>query len=504
MEQASVAYLLGLLVLFWGSWGEPRELPYWIPVLGHGPAFFKSSSALLAKASNYFGTGTRDPFAITLFGSTMYVVTNPQHTVEVYRNEKTLSFDEFAQDLVRTNGYSEEAIKASYMNQPKEKLGFPNPRGVSFGVFVRQMHIHQLHPGENLRGIENRFVEWYESNLLLSAVQRLSPACKMNSGDVKISVTVPLMAWVSDYSTSAGAFAYFGDTLRSIDPSLTSIFIEFDDVSWQVLYQYPVLLSRKLTHTRKHMMRTFKEYLRIPQTQRNGCVWLLKAMEDEARAIGVGDDDIAVLYFNIYWLINTNTRKIAFWVLSYLLHRAPTLIELIRTEMGPAFRENHLVDLNHLYNSCPTLDNVWHESLRLCSNAASVRLIQEDTIIGGKLMRKGNRIMIPYRLLHLNEDIYGPEPNEFRPERFSDENGTFRSDITRGPSWRPFGGGKSLCTGRFIAKRATLIFIATVLHRFDIQLVREQGLPEADLGRPVLGIPGAKKEKSHLVKLTSR
>lgn len=196
-------------------------------------------------------------------------------------------------------------------------------------------------------------------------------------------------------------------------------------------------------------------------------------------------------------------------MLAYLLHRAPELLRALREETAPAFAGNELIDVPFLYDSCPLLDNVWHESLRLCSNAASVRFIKQDTVIGGKLMRQGNRIMIPYRLLHFDERVYGPDPQDFHPQRFAatPKTGNDRGqgkDRKRGPSWRPFGGGQSLCTGRHIAKRSTLIFMAVLLRRFDVELADDSSLPEGDLGRPVLGISGVKDEQDFLIRLRPR
>lgn len=76
--------------------------------------------------------------------------------------------------------------------------------------------------------------------------------------------------------------------------------------------------------------------------------------------------------------------------------------------------------------------------------------------------------------------------------------------LTRSPSWRPFGGGKTLCTGRHAAKHATLIFIATLLRRFDVEKVGAVGLPEVDLGRPVLGISAVKEGQDYKVKIRPR
>ncbi|CAH0024649.1 unnamed protein product [Clonostachys rhizophaga] len=508
-QYVGYVYTILLLLIFWVSWRLwrftispilhpelPKELPYWIPFLGHGPAFFKSSEALVARASNY--CGRQEPFAITLFGSTLYIVANPQHTVEVYKSNHSLSFDEFAEELVRTNGYSKWAAKTSYTDLPKDKAGFPNPKGTSFGGLIRQMHIHQLYPGDRLRVIEDQFLDWYDRNLQLKSIQTGSMVHSSNGNDT----TVPLMAWVSDYVTRAGEAAYFGDSLGSIDPDLARAFLEFDDLSWQVLYRYPAFLSGEMRSARRRMMQAFSKYLAIPQEERTNSVWLLKAMEDEARGIGIHDQDIAVLYFNIYWLINTNTRKIAFWMLSFLLHCDASLIDPIHAEIGGAFQGNTLTNLTYICQSCPTLDRVWHESLRLCSNAASVRLIRSDTTIGGKRMLTGNRIMIPYRQLHFDGRVYGADPDNFHPERFDKAKGG--GDPTKGHSWRPFGGGNTLCTGRYIARRSTLIFVALILRRFDLELVGPTGPPEPDIGRPVLGISGIKDTEDFMVKLRPR
>lgn len=78
-------------------------------------------------------------------------------------------------------------------------------------------------------------------------------------------------------------------------------------------------------------------------------------------------------------------------MLTYLLHN-PSYIEPLRKEISAAFDGDRLVDLEHLHNNCPLLESFWFETLRMASNAASVRLVNKDTIIGNKILRKGNRI----------------------------------------------------------------------------------------------------------------
>ncbi|RYP42550.1 hypothetical protein DL768_010322 [Monosporascus sp. mg162] len=429
----------------------------------------------------------------------MYVISDPKQTNEVYKNLETLSFIEFVQGLFKTNGVSNAGIKAIYTDLPSDKAGFPNPQGKSLGgTLVRQMHIHQLYPGENLDQLEARFHVYFQGNLTLPRMRKACAPYMFSQDDS--SIDLPLMRWCSEYFVRAGGIAYFGEMLSAIDPHLASTFIAFDDLSWQAIYQYPSFLSRKMRAERDRTQRCFKRYFELPQSQRTGDAWFTRTMENELRAIGVGTDDIASLLLTLHWAINTNTRKTAFWMLTYILLN-PSYIEPLRKETEAAFDGDALVDLHHLHNKCPLLEAVWFETLRLASNAASVRLVAEDTVIGGKILRKGSRIMIPYRLLHFDSAVYGDDVNDFRPERFI---GPANEKLTRGDSWRPFGGGKTMCSGRHVAKRATLMFLAMVLRRFDIAIVGDAKMPTPDLGRPVLGVMAVKNDEDYRVRISER
>ena len=200
--------------------------------------------------------------------------------------------------------------------------------------------------------------------------------------------------------------------------------------------------------------------------------------------------------------INTNARKTSFWMLTHLM-RNPAYLAAFRAETAPAFRGDELVDVSHIQDAvkCPQVDAIWHETLRVAGWAASVRLVKKDVIIGGKLMRKGNRVMVPHRLLHFDETVFGDDITSWRPQRWLDEAGR---KLPSSPSWRPFGGGKTKCSGRFLAKFFVTAFVATLLRRFDIEMVGNPPMPQADVGRPVLGIISVKEGQDYLVSITKR
>ncbi|KAI3328325.1 putative cytochrome p450 [Ustulina deusta] len=495
------ALLLGLLT--WRMWkftvlpcfhpSHPKEFPSWLPC--HAFAFFRDSNGLLAQARAYFND-TEDPFALTVLGVKFYVVTQAKHSAEVYKNTETLSFEDFVQTLMKSNGNSDDVINIMYSAMSANKTGFPNPQGESLGVLAQKMHIYQLHPGDNLTLLQRRVQGWIDNYLTVGALQNSCPYASQAGSYIEL----PLYQWCSDYFVKLGQGVYFGDLLHDIDPELPAAFLEFDERIWKMLYSYPRFLSRDMSKPRSRVIHSLKKYFEVPKSQRKEkAAWLINAMEDEVTALGIDDNNLAVVVFHLYFAINTNTRKTAFWMLTYLLHH-PALLKVYREETEPAFNGSNLVDPFYIQNAakCAQVNAIWHETLRLSGWSASVRLIKEDTVIGGKLMCKGNRVLVPHRLLHFDDRIFGEDIHSFRHERWQ------QADLGRSPSWRPFGGGKTTCSGRFLARFSVTTFIATLLRRFDIEMVGNPPFPRADEGRPVLGIMSIKEGEDFRVRLSPR
>ncbi|KAF2794797.1 putative cytochrome p450 [Melanomma pulvis-pyrius CBS 109.77] len=511
-KHASVSVILVFIGLCWAIWrcwrftlypmlhpDEPKELPYLIPNVGHGRAFFNDSNGLLTRARKHFPNN--EPFALTAFNHTFYAVTDAKQSAEVYKNTNALSFEEFVQTLMRTNGNDEATIKTIYSPLPIDKSGFPNPEGLSLGVLAQRMHVHQLHPGENMMVLQNKARDWINKQLHFDSFAKQCGYAASKSSD---AIQLPLYEWTSDYFVRLGQYVYFGDVLDRINPNYATDYIVFDEVIWKMLYRYPSFLCRDMIVPRDQMMASLKAYFQVPSAQRRDqAAWIINAMEDEMRAISVNDENLAIVVFHLYFAINTNARKTSFWMLTHLM-RNPDYLEAFRAETAPAFCGDELVDVTYIQDAtkCPQVDAIWHETLRMAGWAASVRLVTHDVVIGGKRMRKGNRVMVPHRLLHFDEDVFGENIDDWRPERWLDT-GAGRK-LPSSPSWRPFGGGKTKCSGRFLAKYFVTAFVATLLRRFDIEMVGQPRMPQPDVGRPVLGIISVKEGDDYMVSITKR
>lgn len=69
----------------------------------------------------------------------------------------------------------------------------------------------------------------------------------------------------------------------------------------------------------------------------------------------------------------------------------------------------------------------------------------------------------------MNRDVWGAEPSTIVPFRFADN-----AKLQNSKSYRPFGGGNTLCPGRFVAKRSMGYAVALLVSRYDVSMVPEQ------------------------------
>ena len=174
--------------------------------------------------------------------------------------------------------------------------GFPNPRSLPLGRLSRELHISQLFPGKNYDELGIKFVKAFEERLNWAKIVK-----ENGVSSPKDEVVLPLMAWTSDVFTLAGQTAYFGPLLAQIDSEMHKTFLTFDDLGWQVLYQYPRILSGQMSAARDKLVQSLEAYFSTPQGERTGDAWFVKTEENEMRARGIGTHDVATMMLPIYW-----------------------------------------------------------------------------------------------------------------------------------------------------------------------------------------------------------
>lgn len=194
----------------------------------------------------------------------------------------------------------------------------------------------------------------------------------------------------------------------------------------------------------------------------------------------------------------------------------PGLVDRLREEIAPVFTPPEGVpsqpvrvhNLGRLVRNSPLLRSTFYEVLRTCGGTVSNRVVTEDTIVGGRLFKKGTPVMLAARPQHMDPVLWGEDHGEFVPDRFiraEDKGGKFgsRGDKPRGEAegkdneqrrqvkermMRPFGGGVSLCPGRFFASYEVWALVACLIWQYDMSVKEGEKIPTVDLKTPNLGV----------------
>ena len=105
------------------------------------------------------------------------------------------------------------------------------------------------------------------------------------------------------------------------------------------------------------------------------------------------------------------------------------------------------------------------EALRLNSPAAGIfnRVALQDVKIKDITIRKGDIVSWQFGGL-LFDDKYFPDHNNFKIDRFSDEN---KKQIPQF-SYIPFSIGKRTCAGRYMGELTTKLLVLSLCRQFDI------------------------------------
>ncbi|XP_067911918.1 cytochrome P450 3A21-like isoform X2 [Heterodontus francisci] len=166
----------------------------------------------------------------------------------------------------------------------------------------------------------------------------------------------------------------------------------------------------------------------------------------------------------------TTSNTLSF--VAYNLATHPDVQKKLQQEIDEAFPNN----------APPTYDGVMQleymemvisETLRLYPPAPRInRVCKKDVQLNGISVPKGTVVMVPAYVLH-HDPAYWPEPEEFRPERFSKANRESRDPCI----FLPFGVGPRNCIGMRFAQLTMKMALASFLQRMTFVPCKETPIP---------------------------
>lgn len=205
------------------------------------------------------------------------------------------------------------------------------------------------------------------------------------------------------------------------------------------------------------------ENRRKSEAEHQDLLSLLMSSKDEETGRYMDDNQLRDEVMTIF-LAGHETSANALAYFLYLMDKNPGVLQKLKEELhavtsGQPLKAHHLHRLKYMQQCI-------HETLRLYPPAWIIgRRPLEDDQLGGYKLPKSYQALICTYTMHRNP-IFWDKPDEFNPDRFSDEN---TKKIPKG-AYMPFGGGARLCIGNNFAMYEMQIVIANLLKSFELQL----------------------------------
>lgn len=419
--------------------GEPPLVRAPLPFLGHALAVGSDLRGLLRDCQRAHG----DVFTLLVAGRRMTFIVDPFSYPHVLKAQDDLSFHELADE------FSHRA----------------------FGIlrFGRS--------GLDIEATNDLYSRYLKGPMLGSlttrAGERTRVALAREAGPSWREVG--LYELVSRCVFMAGLEALFGD--GAADGDLISEFRRYD-------HRFPLLVAGTPLWMWPTARAGYARILAVVGDLRSDASEFIRAREALFGRSTTHDDKIR-LQAGIVWAGAANTIPAAFWSLAYLL-RDPAA----RAEISAELRDHGPDDPKRL----PKLQSAVNEALRLSSASLTIREARRDchlTLESGATItfHAGDRVALSPFAVHYDPEIF-PDPDLYRFDRFLAEGGPkqFYKQGKRVPiPLMPYGGGVSMCPGRFLANSEVMQFVALALTELDIEL-SSAALPPFDNSRAGLGV----------------
>ncbi|MBW4431895.1 MAG: cytochrome P450 [Pelatocladus maniniholoensis HA4357-MV3] len=184
--------------------------------------------------------------------------------------------------------------------------------------------------------------------------------------------------------------------------------------------------------------------------------------EDETGQLLSNEEVRDLLLSPIFAVADASATAIT-WAL-YWIHRLPTVRSRLLSELE-SLGDN--LDPMSIF-ALPYLNAVCNEVLRIYPTQlfAFPRLVESTVEVMGYKLNPGTVLIANIYSTHQREDLY-PQPKEFQPERFLEKQFSPYEFL-------PFGGGSRVCIGATFALFEMKLILATILSRYELELVSQR------------------------------
>ncbi|KAK8050929.1 hypothetical protein PG993_002314 [Apiospora rasikravindrae] len=495
----------------------PPQYPFLVPYVGNALSFIWDSAGLARRVGCYYGKLTSS--RISFLGFEIFVFQDRKTIARIWK-QSTLSspISMFVYVLKYFFGLPEKVVSVYRTDNSG-----PFPKRYAGSTVPAQDRIdHITHHG---------FLRALSGPGLLPTTKRYMHALSARIDDRHFSEDWTEMkdfsSFFRDLVGSSLIECLFGPTMLHLNPSFMQDLWGFDmSVPW-LARGVPSFLRPSAYTPRERCVGQLKRWYAYARERFDESLvdadgdgdpfWgsnLMRYRQDNLLLVKNHDDDaLARMDLGLAWGAVGNTIPCA--MLSALhIFKDPELLERIRADVENSFGDQPLLGFDpQRLNKEPLLSSVYAEVLRLyVKTYFMVSSPHKSVHVGKWCLPKGRIGLMNAGVSHMDDFFWNSYADEhpvtsFWADRFiidpadplsgpaaphvrespdwveprpSDDNVTqagkrpfFSMDGTEG-SWFPYGGGHSICPGRFLAKSVVLFTCALLAQQYDIQILSDR------------------------------
>ena len=199
--------------------------------------------------------------------------------------------------------------------------------------------------------------------------------------------------------------------------------------------------------------------------------------ENKQSSLYLTDDHLEMVVSDIFTAGAETTVTAIRWAIVYLCH-FPKIQDRIYTELRTVVGDDRLPSLQDR-RQLPYLEATIREVLRRSSfiPLGLPHTTTCDTTLQEYKIPKGTFILFNMWAMH-NDERYWTAPDEFRPERWLDEDNHLI--LGEHASYLPFSTGRRVCLGESMAKTELFLIISRILCRYKIIKAPNKPLPSLE------------------------
>ncbi|KAK0738476.1 monooxygenase-like protein [Schizothecium vesticola] len=449
---------------------EPPLVRSTVPFIGH-------ILGLMQHESDYFTRlvlRRRLPIGtLPMLNGKVYLISSPTLVAAAFRS-RDLSFSPFALEF-----------SGPLLDVPPRDLG-PERWGAPGWMETMETTIHAALAGEKLRAMK--------AACYREVARIVNDEYGPGKGAVRIADP---MAWLEEVIPRAFTRALFGRGNPFGKEAIRAIW-DFDaSVGILALGIAPRLLAPKGYAARRLLQDTITPWYEAGRWRDEDVSALLhdRAAKVEREAT-VPMSTLCRTEINIPWASVTNTVPDMFWLLLNVFSRPRVLArfreeaeELVTVVEEGGGRRRATVAADRLMDKAYIASTYW-ETHRLYNDNIGNRRVMRDTVLrdttDGReyFLKKGINVQLAVGPSHRDPAIWGPDADEFRPERWLGATGAEEKRLRA--ALIPFGGGRNLCPGKSFAISEALGMLAVWVVGYDVegaQVPRDTAAPMANTMR---------------------